>query len=189
MDKWIPTGDSIDGERLYEQDGELAVEKDASHLVEFRVDSQARAEWLLRKLGNIDAERARIENQAAAMLAALDVQERKLKRRHWADLEVWATAQMEQNGTRTLRTLQGTMALRRVSPRISVQDPAAALEHASRHLPEAVVVEAALDTKVYIAEVKRAGKVLPGVFIVPARDSFSVKFPSDLSEGGREEEE
>ncbi|MGL1696724.1 hypothetical protein ACSTH7_25130, partial [Vibrio parahaemolyticus] len=59
----------------------------------------------------------------------------------------------------------------------------------SRHLPEAVVVEAALDTKAYIAEVKRTGEVLPGVFIVPARDSFSVKFPSDLSEGGREEAE
>src|SRR5947209_5050438 len=92
----------------------------------FTIDSDRAAEWLLRKLANLESEKARVQAQAAAIVKALDSDAERLNYLYGAQLEHYCRAKMEQGRGKSVRFLQGTCAFRTVPAGVRVADAGAA---------------------------------------------------------------
>jgi phage host-nuclease inhibitor protein Gam len=147
---------------------------------EFRINSDRAAEWLLRRLGNIEAENARVQAQAAAIVKALESDAESLRFLYAGQLEAYCREKIAQGRGKTVRFLQGTCAFRTCPPGLRISDQGAALHFAIESLPKAVKTVTTLDTAAYREaaqrELQETGVVLPGLEVTPARESFHVKF-------------
>ena len=94
----------------------------------FRIDSDAAAEWFLRKLANIEAEKQRVTQQAAKMLAALDADAQRLRHLYEGELQEYVRQELARTGNRrkSLHFLQGTAAFRTVPASVKIADVQAA---------------------------------------------------------------
>lgn len=147
----------------------------------FRIDSEDAANWYLRRLANIEAEKSRVQAQAALIVKQLDADAENLRFIYDADLQEWTRAELSRRGNRrkSLALLQGTACFRSVPPSLKISDPAAALAYALSCVPAAVTARPTLDADKYRQAANEAlqnGEILPGVETVPAREAFSVKF-------------
>lgn len=151
-------------------------------LEDFCIDSQARAEWLLRKLANIEAEKARVTAQAADICKELETDRESLLFRYGLQLQQWAEEELKRRGGRkkTLRTLQGTLNFRHQGAGLRLYDADAALQHARSESLPVLKTTVSLDTAAYrtLAEQRFAetGVTLPGVETTPERENFSITF-------------
>lgn len=148
----------------------------------FVIDSREKVNWYLRKLAAIENERALVKAQAEEILRGLDADAARLRALHEADLQAWAKEELERLGGRkkTLPLLFGTVAFRTVPSSLRVVGSAEAVEYAKSQGWEVVTTVEKLDGEAYkqqaAAVLHETGEVLPGVEIVPERESFSVKF-------------
>jgi phage host-nuclease inhibitor protein Gam len=148
----------------------------------FCIDSDERAEWLLRKMGNLHAEKARVAAQAAEIVRQIDADLADLSFLYGAQLESYCRRKLAASGNRrrSVAFLQGTCAFRSVPAGLRVKDIAAALQFAQEALPSVVRTVQSLDSGAYreaaIERLKATGEVLPGVETTPERDNFTVKF-------------
>ncbi len=149
---------------------------------QFQIDSDRAAEWLLRKLANIEAEKARVTAQAAAIVKQLESDAEGLRFLYGSQLEAYCRAKIAQSGGRrkSVHFLQGSCAFRTVPAGLRVADMGAALQFAQERLPEAVKVVQTLDMGAYreaaAKRLQETGEVLPGCEPTPEREAFSVKF-------------
>lgn len=156
----------------------------------FQIDSREKAEWLLRKLANLDAEKARVKAQCEEIVRGLDADAARLLAFHEADLREWARAELERRGghKKTLPLLQGTVSFRTVPASLRVTGSREAIEHAKGQGWDVVRAVESLDAEAYRREAAAAlaesGEVLPGVEIVPERESFSVRFGKEKGDTG-----
>ena len=143
----------------------------------FAIDSEESANWLLRKLALIEAETKLIQAQAEAITKRLTTQREGLLRRYGAELEQWAKSQITERH-KSVQLLYGTCAFRKVPGGPKLADETAAMVWAHENAPLLLKVEQVtkLDRKAYLALVKEDGEILPGVEVVPDRESFSIKF-------------
>ncbi len=123
----------------------------------FCINSERRANWFLRRMANIAAERERLIKQHAAMLAELDRDSLTLDFLFGGQLEAWTAQEIKRRGKRgkTLNLPQGKCA--------------------SRTLPASVVLLPGSDADPELLEhAKEAGymRVVPEVPAVPAREEF-----------------
>ncbi len=97
---------------------------------QFCIESDAQAEWFLRKLANNAAEKIRITVQAQEMIDALDADTADLMFRHGAALEHYCKEKLaaEGNKRKSVRFLQGTCSFRYQGPAVRLKDHAAALQ-------------------------------------------------------------
>lgn len=154
----------------------------------FHIDSDDRAEWLLRKLGNNAAEKARVLQQAQGIVASLDSDTAALLRRFGAELEEYTKAKLaaEGNKKKSVRFLQGTCAFRYQGPNVKVKDGEAALRWAKENAPALVTLETVetLDGEQFRKEAlqirTRTGELLPGVEYSEGGDVFNVLYPDGL---------
>lgn len=149
---------------------------------EFHIDSDSAANWLLRKLANLDAEKERIQRQAAEMIADLDRQKNSLEHLYGAELASYCYSKLD-GRSKTVRFLQGTCSFRTVPAGLKLDDLTAALVYAkSAALPVIETLEK-LDTAAYreIAESKlmETGELLPGMTRTVEKLSFNYKFKKD----------
>ena len=144
----------------------------------FCINSETRANWLLRKIANLDTEKARVKAQAEAILHGLDTDREGLLYLYGSQLEAFTRQELERQGGRrkSLTLLQGTCSFRSVPARMSVNDPAAALLHAKANLPEAIKTVETLDRAAYVHRAETTGELLPGIESVPSREAFSLRF-------------
>ena len=150
---------------------------------EFTINTEDAANWYLRKLANIEAEKARVQSQAAAIVAQLDSEADSLRYIYEGQLQEYVRQELAKAGNRrkSLKFLQGTACFRKSPSGLTISDPAAALDFCRRNLPDAVKITESLDTTRYreFAEKMQSGgaESLPvGVETVPARESFRVTF-------------
>ena len=162
----------------------------AEQTPQFHITSDAAANWYLRKLANIEAEQRRVQAQAAAIVRQLEADAERLRYLYEAELEQFVREKLSTSGSRRNRRtgactdvrrksvhfLQGTAGFRTVPASIRVTDSLAALDYATRHLPEAVRTQTVLDSARYRRLVEETGELLPGVEIVPAQEAFRVSF-------------
>ncbi len=143
---------------------------------EFHIVDESSANWFLRKLAGIESEKARVRAQAAQIVAELDADAQRLRNLYEAEAREWAREELEKKGNRrkSLTLLQGTLAFRSVPAGLRVDDAAAALNHAATigavKVDEAAYREAAIEAQ------KTTGELLPGVVVVPERESFAIRF-------------
>ncbi len=144
----------------------------------FSIDSTDRANWLLRKLANLDTEKTRVKAQAEAILRQLDTDREGLLYLYGSQLEAFTRQELAKTGNRrkSLTLLQGTCGFRTVPARMSVTDAAAALDYAKANLPEAVKTLETLDPAAYRKRAEETGELLPGLVALPSQEAFSVKF-------------
>lgn len=150
---------------------------------EFRIDSQDKVEWALRKIGAWEDEIARVKHQAETIVTRLENSKQRFLARFEADLEEYARQQIQDTRRRSYDTLYGTMAFRKVPSGVVVSDKEKALESMREVCPAAIVTEVRLDSKSALEVAKRrmegTGEILPGFDIRPERESFSIRFPKD----------
>src|SRR5579862_2345346 len=149
------TLDNIDGEPTQEATSEV-----------FTIDSDAAANWLLRKLANIEAEKARVQAQAAAIVKALDADAERLNYLFGAQLEHYCREKIAQGRGKTVRFLQGTCSLRTVPTGLRICDQSAALAFAQNGLTSVIRHVATLDAAGYrelaTKHLHETGELLPG---------------------------
>ena len=144
----------------------------------FCINSTDRANWLLRKIANLDTEKARVKAQAEAILHGLDTDREGLLYLYGSQLEAFTRQELERQGSRrkSLTLLQGTCSFRSVPARFTLSDPGAALFYARENLPEAIKTVETLDRTAYLHRAETTGELLPGIESVPSREAFSLRF-------------
>jgi phage host-nuclease inhibitor protein Gam len=145
---------------------------------EFHIDSDGAANWYLRKLANLEAEQRRVRTQAEAIVKQLEADAVRLRYLYEAELAEYVREKLTAGGNRrkSVHFLQGTAGWRTVPASVRVTDPLAALDYASRCLPEAVKTQQVLDTARYRQVVEETGELLPGVEVTEAHEAFRVSF-------------
>jgi phage host-nuclease inhibitor protein Gam len=154
----------------------------------FDIDSDRRADWLLRILANNAAEKIRVTQQAQDIAAALDADSDDLMFKYGAALEAFCREKLaaEGNKRKSVRFLQGTCAFRYQPPAVRIKDAAAALVWAKENAPGLVTVEAVerLDGYAFrkqAEEIRTAdGELLPGIEYSEGGDTFSLSFPKEV---------
>lgn len=156
-----------------------------SEKIIFSVDSQEKLEWYLRKVGNLEAEKARVKAQAASILKGLDSDLASLQEHFGPQVEAFVMQELASRGgkTKTLKTLQGNCAFRTVPSRLVISDEEAAMREAAEYCPEALVTKTSLDRAAFIAYAEKHAsedaEFVQGVEVVPERQSFSISFKSE----------
>lgn len=142
----------------------------------FHIETESDANWYLKTLGNIEAEKARIQAQADKMIKELDTDRDGLKFLYQGELQEFVRQELARKGGRrkTLSLLQGTCAFRSVPASVKVADPLAALEYARANGLPCIVITERVDAEEY--KKLAAGKMLPGLDTTPERESFNVTF-------------
>lgn len=143
----------------------------------FHITDEVGANWYAKKLGGIEAERARVTAQAAKIKAQLDADEKSLRDRFEAEAREWARGELDRRykgRRRSLALLQGTFAFRSVPATLRVDDVAAALSTAATL--GAVKVDVAAYRAAALDAQKATGEILPGVALVPTREHFGITF-------------
>lgn len=153
----------------------------ASTKPEFRIDSAEKADWLLRKLLHIDAEKATIEAMAAQRVKELEADRAQLLARFGSELEAWARGEAETRRRQTVTLSYGSVSFRKVPARLTITSEADALTTARAVLPQAIRTETRelFDKDAYLAHAKATlestGELLPGIETTEERTSFSIK--------------
>jgi phage host-nuclease inhibitor protein Gam len=147
----------------------------------FRLDSDDKVEWALRKIGAWDAEYARVKAHSESILKRIASEKESFLARFQVDLEEYTRQKIEGGKRRSHETVYGTLAFRKVPPTLSVVDKDAALEWAREHDPTSI--QQTLNVKAYSDRAKldlqQNGEILPGVELKPERESFSIRFKAE----------
>src|SRR5579862_9491144 len=117
----------------------------------FLIDSDERAEWLLRKLANLEAEKNRVQAQAEQILKQLESDAERLRFLFGAQLEEYCRRKLQASGNRrrSIHFLQGSCCFRTVPASVKVTDSNAALCYAEENLPEAMQTVTLLNGQEY----------------------------------------
>lgn len=144
--------------------------------VEWKIDSEEKANWYLRKLANLDAEALRISGQYNAMLNDISIERSRLQDRHQSDLEHWAKENLTK-GKRNIKLLQGTINFRMVPASVCIADRNAALFHAKdQGWGQYIRIKEELDAEGYKHYFETTGEMLPGIEVTPEHESVSITF-------------
>ena len=149
----------------------------------FCIDSDCAADWLLKQLAALDAESALLTQQHQAAVKRVDSDRAGLLHLYGEQIEAYAAQKVAQDkrSRKSIILPHGTLAFRSVPACIKISDPAAAMEAAKQFsMPNMVRTVETLDTARYQKAAQCAleaqGAILPGVEVLPARESFSIKF-------------
>ena len=156
---------------------------DPTEAQEFHITTEDAANWYLRKLANFEAEKQRVQAQAAAIVKQLETDAEGLRYIYEGELIEWTRQELAKKGNRrkSLALLQGTAAFRTVPAGLKISDPAAALDFCRKNFPDAVKTAETLDAAKYrewAEALQKAGaEALPaGMETTPQREAFCVKF-------------
>jgi hypothetical protein len=170
----------------------LRIETDADFRTDYRADGagrvphrqRAKANWYLRRLANIEAEQRRVRAQAAAIVRQLENDAERLRYLYEGELAEYVRQKLSTSGNRrkSVHFLQGTAGFRTVPAAIRVTDTLAALDYATRCLPEAVKTQQVLDAARYRKLVEETRELLPGVEVTPEHETFRLTFGRSQAE-------
>lgn len=144
----------------------------------FVIDSEERANWLVRKIVECRAYGIRAREFAEREQRRAAREEKRLLWRFGRQLEAWAAGEIAKTGGRlkSVALPAGTLSYRRLGPRLIVDDEVAVLNWAREHCPEAVVTTERV-SRTALAEMMRATGVMPdeGAHVEPATERFHIK--------------
>ena len=148
----------------------------------FEINDLGTANWYLKTLRNLENEKATIQAQTQAMLRSLDAEIRRLEFRYGPQFQGWVEQELARRGSRskTLALHQGTAAFRTVSASLRVMSSRDALDYAWEQGWPVIRSVETLDAEEYkkqaAAVQAETGEVLPGIEVIPERESFCIRF-------------
>lgn len=152
--------------------------------VEFHIVDDGGANWYLRKKAAFESERAVLNAQMKELFAEIDRNERDLDARYYAEFKDYAEKKiLAQGKPRNYKFFYATASLRDVPEHWTVTDAETAIRTAKLICPDALseftTVKTVLDKEKLFAKAAEIAKEkpVPGVDLIPQRDSFSIKFP------------
>jgi len=155
----------------------------------FRIDSEERVNWYLRKVGNLDAEIERVKAQTKKLLAQLEGQKKSLTERFEPEVADFTRRRLEEgkNRKKSIVFLQGTVGFRTIPASVKVDnhDPEAINEAQTRGY-------FTVDLKPYQKDAatafKESGELLPGCIPTEAAERFYTTFakPNSITLDGDE---
>lgn len=163
-------------------DTDQAAPESEAPVTRWTIDSIDRANWFLRKRRQTEDEIATVKAQAAEMIRSLEADLNRLNARHEADFLAFAKEELARrnNGKKTLPLFQGTVAFRTVPSSLRVSGAPLAIEEAKARGWDVVKTTETLDGEAYKREaaavLRESGEVLPGIEVVPERESVTIKF-------------
>lgn len=168
---------SAEPEALWLEDGSVVKP-------EFHVTDQKTAEWVLGKLLALESRKAAAKAQAAVILRQIESDEAALHARFDAELQSWATQEIQRRGGRrkSVATLQGTLKFTTVPARLAITDESLATEAAITLNIVSTKPDLAAYRKRAEDALEATGEILPGCALTEERESFSIKFPKDKDE-------
>lgn len=143
----------------------------------FRVRDEASASWVVRKVNEERAHRARVQTWYEAEMRRSERRERFLLQRFGAELIEWARQYVARQfpKRRSIHLPAGVIGFRTEPARIVVADEPKLLEWCRRHLPSAVkVVEHVLKREIDNC-IKASGEVPPGAELAGGGEKFFIK--------------
>jgi phage host-nuclease inhibitor protein Gam len=143
----------------------------------FRVHDASSASWVIRKVNEERAHRARVQQWCEAEIRRSESRERFLLFRFERELEDWTRQELaKQHGSRrSIHLPGGTVAIRIQPTSIIVADESKLLSWCRQHLPSAVkVVESILKSELH-AHVKQTGECPDGAEIAGGHEKFVIK--------------
>lgn len=111
---------------------------DTTEAERFTIDSAERADWLLKRLMHLDAEKATVEAMAAQRVEELEADKNRLMARFGGELEAWARTEAEKRHRQTITLMYGAVSFRKVAARLTVTSEADAITTARAVLPQAI---------------------------------------------------
>ena len=155
----------------------------------FCIDSDSAADWLLKQIAALDAERDLLLAQHQAAVKRVDSDRESLLHVYGEQLQAYAAQKVagDKRGRKSCILAHGTLCFRTVPASIKVSDPAAAL-HAAKQMdmPDMVFTVETLNTARYQkaaqVAIERQGCLLPGVEFTPSREAFAIKFGRSAKE-------
>lgn len=164
---------------------------------QFTIETREHGEWYLRKLANLDAEKERIEAQAALMLRQLESDRNSLVSRYQSQFENLVRTELEaaKGKRKSVVFFNGTAGFRTVPPRLVVSSEADLQTTARAVLPSAFTTETVekFDKAAFrahaTAHFEATGEVLPGLERTEERQEFTLKFPTKKGAAEPTEEE
>lgn len=159
-------------------DAEVDLEVLKSVPKEFCIDSQERANWLVRKIvaARDYSERVRTWSEQEQRRAARE--EQTLMFLFGRQIETWARAEIgKSNGRRKSMNLPaGSIGFRTLAPRLVIDDESVVLDWAKRNLPDAVVVTEKLSRSVIKEHAEKVGEIPDsGVHNEAASERFYIR--------------
>ncbi|MEX2673456.1 MAG: host-nuclease inhibitor Gam family protein [Phycisphaeraceae bacterium] len=145
---------------------------------EFHVHDAGSASWLVRRVVEAREYAKRVRDWAEREQRRAGQEEEFLLFRYGKQLEYWAAGEIErQRGKRRSIGLPGgTVGFRKVGALLVIEDEAAVLAWARRHLVEAVVVTEKVSKSTLNEHLKETGELPPvGIRITEPFDRFYIK--------------
>jgi hypothetical protein len=146
---------------------------------EFHIDSDERADWLLRKVADCQARAVRAKAWAAREVASAEADEGRLVARFAGELEAYARSLGLTTAKKKSRAVpSGVFGFRKQPARLVVTDDAKALEWAKKNAPVAVVIVPATEklSKADLATAFKPNGVIPdGAEVTDEKDVFFFK--------------
>jgi hypothetical protein len=153
----------------------------------FCIDSQFTADWLLRKLANIEAEKERVKIYARTRCAELEADAARLESQFGEQLKQWATEEAERRRRKSVTLPNGVLSFRTTGPRLILADVDTAAEYAaSQNFATKTVLDSAAYRDAAEKHFTETGEVLPGIERTEGGESFSIRFPKSAKDTGTE---
>ena len=148
----------------------------------FEINDVGTANWYLKILRNMENEKATIQAQTTAMLRSLDAEINRFRFRFDLQFQRWVEQELARRGSRskTLPLHQGTAAFRIVPASLRMLSSRDALDYAREQGWPVIRSVETLDVEGYkkqaAAVQAETEEVLPGLEVIPERESFTVRF-------------
>lgn len=169
---------SVALEVVHPGDAEVDIEVLKSVPKEFCIDSEERANWLVRKIIAARDYAVRVKTWSEQEQRRAAREEQTLMFLFGRQIEAWAKYEIDKlKGRRKSMNLPaGAVGFRSVSARLVVDDEAAVLAWARFHLPDAVIVTEKLSKSVINEHAEKLGLIPDeGVHIEPVSERFFIR--------------
>jgi phage host-nuclease inhibitor protein Gam len=144
----------------------------------FCVKDADSANWVVRRIVEARAYRDRVRAWAEREVRRSERDEQRLLYLFGRQLQDWTSRELAagRKGRRSVNLPGGTVGFRQAGPSVTIDDAAAVLEWARRHLPAAIVVREHLSRSAIVRHVRQTGE-LPdqGVRVEPGQDAFYIR--------------
>jgi hypothetical protein len=157
----------------------------------FTITDRRGLEWYIRKIAAIDAEIARVQEQAKAIIADLERDRQSLEFQFGSQVQSVTQKLLEGKRAKHLKTIFGNIGYRTKPARLEIADPAALLEWSRQNAPDLLETRVTLSRLSEYFKPSADGSTLyalehgepinvPGIKLQPAKEVLYIRAKEEV---------